>query len=280
MKIFISTLGRPVHQVTLAYFNKKWLKHVRLVVVPSEVKAYRKIAGIYGIKELVVLPKKVQGLSANRQWLLENQDDDYLCFLDDDLHFHIRDDYLKLNKCKAKDFAKLLETWEGWLKSGEYAMVGVSTRNGNNRITEDYAENGRIMSCYAFNRNILLKHNVRFDRIPVMQDFDVVLQLLEAGYKNCVSYKFAHEQARGSGGMGGCSLYRTSAIIRAGANKLLSLHPKVVKVVAKKSKTGWKTMEKKPGVEGTVRTDVNIQWKKAYAGKGKIKKKGILDRIR
>jgi glycosyltransferase involved in cell wall biosynthesis len=271
MKIYISTLGRPDKQITIQSFSKRLLKKTALVVVPEEYDVHKK----YGI-ELVKLPKHIKGLSANRQWLLENADERYVSFMDDDIQFSVRYDGIRLRKCEPEDVEGLIELWEDWMKE-EIPFVGVSLRGGNNRVETDYQDIGRIMSCFALDRNVFIKEGFRFDRIPLMQDLDVSLQVLRGGYLNRMSYKYAHNQASGSGSKGGCSAYRTPELIREVSIKLSRFHPGLIKVTAKKSKTAWEGMEKKKGIDGTVRTDVNVSWKKAY--KPKFRKKDGITRF-
>jgi glycosyltransferase involved in cell wall biosynthesis len=278
MEIYISTLGRYTEkeQNTLKYISEKWKPSTHVVVVEKEYKKYKQL-----LKDLdiIILPKNVKGLSANRQWLLENSHSDFICFLDDDLDFNKRKEgSIQLKKCKNID--GLFKIWINWLQNG-YNLVGVSSRNGNNRILSDYEDCTRIMSAYAFNRNTLIKENIRFDRINIMQDFDVNLSLLEKGYPNRVSYKYAHSQSKGSGAKGGCSIYRTPELKRKGSFRLAYLHPKVVKVRSKITKTGWDNMESKAGIEGKVSVDVTIFWKKALKNKiENIQQKGIQDYIK
>jgi hypothetical protein len=264
-KICLSSLGRCEKQITMKYLTPKILKHSCLVVVHEERKQYE---NLFGDKlEIIVLPKTIKkGLSASRQWLAENIEAKHLIFLDDDLVFDKRlpDDKTKLKKCD--NIEGLIELWLSWLRDG-VGMVGVSSRGGNNRVKEDYVENSRIMSAYGFNRDIFIKEGMRFDRVMAMQDFDVNLQFLKNGHKNRVSYEYAHGQGSGSGAEGGCATYRTAELKRKAAFNLVRLHPDVVNIRSKISKTGWSTMEKKKGIEGTISTDVTIEWKKAYRPK-------------
>jgi hypothetical protein len=92
-------------------------------------------------------------------------------------------------------------------------------------------------------------------RIPVMEDFDLTLQLLRKGYPNRVSYQYVWNQ-RGSGAEGGCSSYRTAEMQTNAALKLKELHPDFVSLVTKTAGTVWKDMEE--------RSDVTVQWQKAY----------------
>lgn len=264
MKIYINTLGRINKQTTYDGLSAKWQDKTYFVVTSFEAKIFQKI---YGTKKVIVLPDTVIGLSQARQWLLENIDSKFPVFADDDIQFFVRRIQDKLTKAMPEEVDILFDLWEEWLLTPGIALVGISLRFGNNRIVGDYAKNTRIMSFYAFDRTVLIQEGIRFDRVPLMQDLDVTLSLLERGYHNYVTYLFAHSQKGGSGASGGCSDYRTPQLMRQTANKLMTLHPRSVAIKAKQSKSCWKGMEKKPGIEGTVRTDVNVQWRKAFRPK-------------
>lgn len=133
--------------------------------------------------------------------------------------------------------------------------VGFGSREGGNRVTVDYSHNTRIMRVLGYDRNLLMKECITFDRLPVMEDFDVALRLLRLGHPNMVINTVVHNQA-GSGKTGGCSHFRTKEVQAEAAYKLQRLHPGFVKVVTKSTKSAW---------GGGERTDVNIQWKKCYA---------------
>lgn len=273
MEIYISTLKRYdlKLQKTIQYIPDDSKHELFIVVVEGEYKKYKKI---FPGKNIIILPKNIIGLSANRQWLLENSSSKKVCFLDDDIEFFIRKKN-SLQLKKVSSIEPLIDIWDNWLENKQYALVGVSLRNGNNRQPVEYCENERIMSVYAFNRETLMKENIRFDRVKVMQDFDVNLSLLEKGYKNKISYLYCHSQSKGSGAKGGCSEYRTFDLKKQGAYKLLSLHPKSISIKNKITKTGWEGMEKKNGVEGVTSVDVIIHWKKAYKPKRISSKNGI-----
>jgi hypothetical protein len=280
LNIYISSLGRADKNKSITFFPE-WMKELtKIVVVPEEYEQYR---GIFPAERLLVLPEEVKGLSANRQWLLENAEGRYVVFMDDDLLFFRRkEDSIKLRNATPEDMSELYYLWQAYLQDG-IPMIGLSLRFGNNRVEEDYEDCCRIMDVFAIDREVFLKEGIRFDRVKLMQDLDVSLQVLEAGYKNRLLYKFAESQWKGTGAIGGgCNVYRTSELLRETAYKLVELHPKTVKVAAKISECSWNNMETKPGIEGTVRTDVNVQWKKAYLPKEmkKVVAGGITDFFR
>ncbi|HEX7962207.1 MAG TPA: hypothetical protein VF493_19995, partial [Terriglobales bacterium] len=155
---------------------------------------------------------------------------------------------------EPKEMLQLFSAWRDWLKNG-YFHVGLSQRQGNNRIEQDDVWNTRMNSVYCHDVEAQRRRKLRWDRTPVMEDFDMTLQLLRSGVQNRVSYKFAHDQ-NASNTAGGCSLWRTNDVQKQGAERLAELHPGFVRVVTKKTKNGWFGDQE--------RADVVVSWKKAY----------------
>lgn len=248
MKLVIHTYGRADKQVTLNNIPKAHHKNLWLAVQKRE--AYR-----YNYSNLIILPKEIKKLSPTRQYLVETCEEEQLLLMDDDLLFYKRlDDSVKLTKMGKTDFTKMFNMLSKWLKK-EVHHVGISAREGNNRVADDFKLCTRAMRVLGYNVKTLVDNNFRFDRIPTKQDFDMTLQMLREGYANKVSYTYCQNQS-GSNTEGGCSTYRTEAMMNSSAIKLAKLHHPFVKVVEKETKTAW---------GGGVRKDVLIQWKKAYA---------------
>jgi hypothetical protein len=126
------------------------------------------------------------------------------------------------------------------------------------------------MNMYAYDTQILRELKIELGRLPVMEDFDLTLQLLRRGRLNRVSHRYCWNQ-RGSGNVGGCSDYRTAEMQATAARRLAELHAPFVMLKAKKSKDtseSWKGMKE--------RTDVNIQWREAYESSGKSVDQGMM----
>jgi len=196
---------------------------------------------------------------------MESSAYDYVLMLDDDMSFSHRQG-TKLKPAGPKQVMNMICQLYDWLEVG-FVHVGISPRFGNFQVDTPFADVTRMNNAYAYRVKPFLSQGIRFNRLQVMEDFDVTLTLLEKGYPNRVSYEYAWAQ-RKSGDDGGCSLYRTSRTQAEAAQGLKKLHPKYVKVVKKTSKVAWK------GFESRTRTDVNIQWKKAYHPK-RDKQSGI-----
>ncbi len=226
---------------------------VHLVVDSSEYKdyckAYKDVGG------LMVTATRVKGIARTRQWILttlaRKYNVRYVIMLDDDMWFFKRPNMQqpKLVKCSAD----LPILWMSKMLNRDYAHVGISARQGNNHVDQPFVKSTRSMNVYGYDTNVLNNERIKFGRVPVMEDFDLTLQLLRLGYPNAVAYKYAWNQADQSNAQGGCSGYRTHELQKSAAHRLAELHPDYVRVVRKKSK--W------PGMED--RYDVRIQWRKA-----------------
>ena len=248
MLIYIHTAGRPDKQITLKSFLASLVKRTRLVVQDAEKDHYLKLPNV------VVLPGDIDRLSPTRQWILENAESDKFVMMDDDLTFAHRGPYTgtKLYKANTENVETMFTELEYLLEN--YIHVGISAREGNNRVQSNLKENTRMMRLLGYNKPEVLKTGARFDRIDTKQDFDMTLQLLRKGHKNAVLYSFTHNQP-GSNNTGGCSVYRDPEMMDRCSHELAALHPDFVKVVEKQTKTSW---------GGGIRTDVRIAWKKAY----------------
>jgi hypothetical protein len=254
MIIAIPTKGRVDRQITYGNIPNRY-KHIVYTIVPWEE---RKLWARSG--SVIATPKSVSGISETRTWILKELpkklDFRYVLMLDDDMDFCFRPSMgspkLDMVFRYPKEFTKMMNMFKFWLNKG-HIHVGLSARQGNNRVMVEVSRVTRMMNAYAYDVVALARLNVKFNRVPVMEDFDLTLQLLRMGHPNVVIYKYCWNQ-RGSNSEGGCSTYRTAMMQKRAALKLKKLHPDFVKVVEKE---GWNNMP--------VRYDVNIQWKKAYA---------------
>lgn len=252
MDLIVPSYGRAREQTTLAQLSRAGL-HTYLVVQAREYLEYAKYAS--PLVTVVQLPDNIRTIAPTRQHIVDHVGSSVeMVMLDDDLTFYKRRDD---DKTKLRDITpdELTDAFGGmWSLLRKYAHVGFAAREGANRETGEFIRNTRIMRVLGYNRAALKSASVRFDAMEVMEDFHVALSLLRAGKPNIVMNNYAHNQA-GSGKAGGCSHFRTMELHAENAHKLAALHPKFVKVVQKATKGAW---------GGGTRTDVTIQWKKAY----------------
>ena len=230
MRIYIPTRGRADSQVTLSFFPEELRKAVTLVVDEHEKDLYSK----YDCR-IMVCDDTVTDIATKRRFIHDNTDDNKIVMLDDDLRFYIR-------KSPTDWHLRYLD---------DYAHCGVSAREGNNRVEALSVETTRYMRLLAYNLDKF--DGIELARTKVMEDFDINLQLLKKGLPSKISYYYAQGQGS-SNAAGGCSEWRTLEVQSAGAELLAKLHPEVVTVVEKETKTAW---------GGGIRKDVKVMWKKA-----------------
>lgn len=247
MRVLICTYGRSDRQATWGNLPESIRRNTQLVVQSRE-------AHLYSQYPTVVLPDEIRGIGPTRQWIVDNMEGKVV-MLDDDLVFYERrvDDPTKFKNATDESIEQMFSHLEWNLD--DTPMVGVAPREGANRNTARYAWNTRLMRVLGFDLDILRKENIRFDLIPVMEDFCATLQLLTKGYDNLMLNNWCHNQF-GSNTSGGCSTYRTPEVQREAAEKLAELFPQFVTVVKKTTKSSW---------GGGERYDVRIAWKQARA---------------
>lgn len=246
----INTLGRVNKQITWNNLPESIRKHTILSVQKHEVDQYPKGYGI------IILPDHIRNLPDTRQYLIDVIQTRFLFIMDDDLSFFYREkgDPKHLHKMTEEKMEYMFMDMHAALLMG-YPMVGISAREGNNRVEQRGVEIARSMRIFGLDLDVVRKVGARFDRTKTKEDMDMTLQLLRAGYKNFVYYDYANDHVS-SNAPGGCALYRTLELMEQDAHRLAELHPGFVKVVKKQTKTSWNGLE---------RTDVIVQWKKAYA---------------
>jgi TET-Associated Glycosyltransferase len=262
MKLYVLTRGRELRQKTLTEFSPALLRDTYLIAHPDD--------GEHRIPDgatVVRLPKGLKYLGHVRQWVVDHHDvkkhGPHIVLLDDDFVFAVRrlDTPTHFRKATPKDVDRLFKKIDKLL--GKYAEVGVVMRQHQHMKPElTLLENTRINGVLGFNVDVLRKKKIRFDRLPVMTDFDACLQLLRAGCGNAQVLDYSYGQVGPqSNAPGGCSVYRTLDLHREGALGLKKLHPEFVKLVEKETVLSW---------GGQKRTDVVISWRGAAKAGGLI----------
>ena len=250
MKLYIPSSGRAHIQPTVNNLPPSLRENAIVVVPEAELEDYHDTIGtlvhIEGIDE--------KGIGPTRQWCID-QEPKKCIMLDDDLRFAMRREDEPTKFEKGNPTNDQLETAFGCLHEllDGYSHVGMATREGGNRNINPLDHNTRLLRILGYRTDIMREHNIRFDQIPVMEDFYVSLSLLTLGFENCKLNWMVQDQ-KGSGLDGGCSQYRTMKVQADAAHALHNRFPRFVTVVHKTTKTAW---------GGGTRTDVRIAWKKA-----------------
>lgn len=282
-QLYIPTRGRVGHnrQVTLRQFEQ-FSSHKPIIVCPrEEVAAHME----YWPR---VMGCPAEGIGPTRQWIVENSRVDTLIMADDDMRFSKRPDPYQPQLAPCENLDELLGLIVQCVEHRGFIHGGVGARQGNNhkdgevavdnlppyewyKARKGYVRDGRpytglhlFVECERVNnfhfidRRKVAALGVRWDQLPVMEDFHFTLSLLTRGYPNVLIHSIVWNQ-EGSGREGGCSSYRTAAVQAAGADGLAAAFPRFVRVTEKESKDtspAWKDFK--------VRKDVVVYWSKAY----------------
>lgn len=246
MVILIPTYRRAHLQRTYHELENSGRK-IQLVIRPEERRAY-------GGYPCVELDPGIVGIAAARDWIVDKFYPHPVVMFDDDLTFARRrtDDPTKFAPMSADDYERMLMDLDTALSG--YRHVGMVAREGANRNTEPFLWCTRAMRVLGYQTKVIEDKNLRFAPGGLMCDFHMTLELLKRGYPNCVLNDWCHNQP-GSNTMGGCSEERTDAAQTKAAETLAALHPGLVTVVTKTTKTSW---------GGKERTDVRVAWKKSF----------------
>lgn len=252
-RIYIPTLGRIGKQRTYDSLPKHIQERAVLVTSEEEAEAQEMLG-------YPVLVCDAHGIAATRQWVLDQHDvEQYggkLYMFDDDLRFARRrtDDPTKLSKLAPGDsgIGDMVEELDNMLDA--VPMVGITYRSGANRRTETYLPGVRIHNVWGTDVEVLRAEGIRIDRLQFMEDFDLALQLLTKGYPTLMLNSYTQDDGE-SNAPGGCSITRSGPAQTEACFGLWENFPDFVKLREAK---GWTGM-------GETRTDVTVQWAKAYA---------------
>lgn len=255
MKILIPSRSRPKTMVTPSSIPSKFHRDMTIYVAVEQKADYQAANPALQIKSVStlndLLGKKLELMARDA-----SPEDDLVMLCDDDFVFFRRIDPFEpqLRKMEEDDWDDLILTIKDlFAKNDNLYGVGVSMRQGNNRLEWNGNANTRLNGCIIYRRSMFLDEAIIHDRMNPMNDFDVNLQLLRSGRDNHLIAEFCYNQG-GTNAPGGSSDYRTLETQAASAHKLAELHPGFVNIRQKANKTG--------GEFGN-RTEVTVFWKKA-----------------
>lgn len=261
--ILIPSRGRVNDVATVNNMPEKYHKNIILFVPKEELKVYR---NLHPNLRVATVSDYSHRISEKRhrmvKWIYHELKMPWFWMMDDDLQFarRIKPDEPKLERMGPLDehhFYHMFDYCEDMADrsmDGEFPLctIGISMRQGNNNLPPEGADNTRLIRCGLYRTDAFLgcEHN----RIDFMGDFDVMLQMLEAGYDNHVVSRWTQDH-KATNAVGGCETTRDEETMNRVAHQLADLHPGIVKTKQKKNKTGGLAE----------RTDVTIYWKKARA---------------
>jgi hypothetical protein len=262
MLIVVPTLGREDNQRVFNQLPPELKKICKLATKESHVEKLRKHNPD---AEILVLPDDTDGIAQTRQRCIDLLPKGKVWMVDDLVKFQTRDENLKVLGWATHDEIK--ETYNAISRMlDHYAQVGLSSRPGNDKRPVYKSDCSRVYTCYGLRTDILENLNIRFDDmynedndIKFFEDFYVNLSLITKGYPNTLLNEYIAEHTHNR--KGGNSLIRTNELQAKSAQVLHSKFPNFVKL---------KVIEGCWGSEMSNRTDVTIQWKKAFNAESEL----------
>jgi hypothetical protein len=260
LQLIIHTHGRKNDQLTVQWLPKALMSRVTLVCPSNEYNTLRSLRDDYNV---IVQPDDSWYLPKKREWIVnEWHSKGYtkICLLDDDLRFATRlsDGDWHLRELKGEELGAEFQRLEEKL-GPEFPHVGFALRQGNNTLDEvGWKSPGKQVFTLCYYLPIVAKE-VRWDMVLLRSDYCATLQLLLKGYPNAIWTQATADQ-RAFDDPGGCSRYRTLAMLNEEAVKFASLFPGYVSLTERKYNESKKRGQKK---EVTTRQELIIQWQKA-----------------
>lgn len=287
-RILIPTRGRVEQQTTLRSLAPK-LQHITTLVAPKdEVAALQRL---YDPLNVVVQPQpsSVTNIAEKRAWMMKWARDKWprVAMLDDDCYFFARCapsnrawnekklywEPLPGHKLLSVEHAtplKLVWAFAEWNKLiAKYGHAGLSSRNGNHAERREVMTIGRMMHALGYDTEVFAKKVSTKNRVLVREDFDYTLQLLRKGHENAIIFHTCVSPG-GYGAKGGCSDERTRELSNREAEKLVALHPGLVKLRNGVVRYRPKDTEFKNSNEESDRLEVTVYWKKAFLRAGLV----------
>lgn len=267
--VFVPTMGRTNYKKTLGFLRGlDAYAGIELIIScpKSEKESYAKFC-----PEAKFLIFDKQGIGAKRQAILDyalkrrkaEPTIDTVWMFDDDLDFfgRLEDEGVKLTQLSPQQLCDRVEyVSEVVRRTGEFGMFGLSPRMGNN-----YQENNadaccRMMTVFGLYLPVIEQHKktLRFDTYEGIEDLTFALRVLKLGIPNFLDFKTCWNQNKGSGSVGGCSVWRTREHHDAMVEKVNAEHPDVTTVRQANNKSNWGAGDMR------LRKELTILWKNAY----------------
>jgi hypothetical protein len=199
-----------------------------------------------GYRSVLVLPKRINGLSETRQWLLENGER-IAIHADDDIrsyNFKPRENRGGLRRASPAE----VEDAYAWLdKNARSGKVSGLSPRWNAGVSSKFESPpyGFPHGLFALDSNVVNRLRARFDRVEYFQDKDLILQLLTRGVETLVSFRWSCNFGADNAA-GGCEAHGRSLESKlSAARRLAVLHPgicalPVVKNGYVRTPTKWK----------------------------------------
>ena len=231
MHIAIPSAGRPGNTTSLEI-----LPGATMYVPESEEAMYRSA----GARVVRGVPAKIRGITATRNWILDNVKDRWVVMVDDDVKLHgwieLGDVTSQHKKITGEEwdgiFRRLFEATEGL----KYAIWGVST-DGALRSVYPYRPFMFHSYVTASCMGIVNDGRTRFDEsFPVKEDYELCLRCIDRD-GGIVAARFCYWVNDHWTKDGGCKSYRTQAMEEEAIKRLIEKYGRYIRQVRRGGST-------------------------------------------
>ncbi len=214
--------------------SQKVLPNAIFYVPESEVHQYKSY-----IKNVVGVPVDVKGITATRNWILKNNKERYIVFIDDDVKTcgYSRLDERKTKKIEIRDE----KFWEeeflkffSMLEELEYKMWGVRTESSPRGV---YPYKPFLFRTYltASCMGMINDGEYYFDEsYKVKEDYEICLRHIK-DKGGILGVRYLHWENEHWSTDGGCKDYRTIEVEKECIKKLIKQYPKMVASAKRKN---------------------------------------------
>jgi hypothetical protein len=191
------------------------------------------------IKNVITVPKEIQGITATRNWILKNTDDKWVVFLDDDAKnigyvklgenksFHIK---IKDEGFWAEEFLKAFDITEQL----NYKLWGLKTESAPRSV---YPYKPILTKTYltASCMGIVNDGEFYFDEnFKVKEDYEICLRHIKK-YNGILGIRYLYWENEHWVTDGGCKDYRTVNMEKDAIKKLVKMYPGMIKNAKRKA---------------------------------------------
>jgi len=191
------------------------------------------------VKNIVCVPKEVQGITATRNWILKSTDERYVVMLDDDVRFAGYNSLEKRNtkKIEIKEEGFWVEEFLKYFDLAEqlgYKIWGTRTESSP-RGTYPYKPILTKSYVTASLMGIVNDGEYYFDEsFKVKEDYELCLRHIK-DKGGILAIRYLHWENDHWGKDGGCKDYRTVDMERQAIKKLIKLYPGMISSAKRKA---------------------------------------------
>lgn len=214
--------------------SNKVLPSATFFVPSSEMHQYEPF-----IKNIVSVPKEVQGITATRNWILKNTEDRYVVFIDDDVKNAgmnlLEERQTKKIKISGEDFwIREFEIYFTMCEQMGYKIWGAKTESAPR---SNYPYKPFLFQTYvtASCMGMINDGEYYFDEsFRVKEDYEICLRHVK-DRGGILGVRYLHWENEHWGKSGGCKDYRTYDIEKDAIKRLVKMYPGMVRSAKRKA---------------------------------------------